>query len=197
MLKSIDLDENNNRIWIPLKDNIYNDERDDANASVETDCTTLAMTWANYTTSRYGLFPYCSQPFSLEGGIRTLFYFGLVQERNADGSAGETTYPYLSSTRELPDGAVALDWSNVFKYQSTDGNDYGIENFWYSKWIAYMKYPEVKTQAFNLPLHELVNYKWTDIILINNIPHLIESFIEKLSQKNFIQAKLKRLYILE
>src|SRR5947199_4108031 len=58
-----------------------------------------------------------------------------------------------------------------------------------------MQYAEVKTQVFNLPLYELANYKWTDKILINNIPHLIVSFIEKLSQNNFIQAKLKRLYI--
>jgi hypothetical protein len=160
------------------------------------------MTWSQYTgggvsasIKYWGLFPYCSQPFSLEGGIRTLFYFGLVQERLADGTPGQTTYPYLSATRKLPDGTNAQGWSNVFKAKETDGKNYGIEEYWYKKWIQYMQYAEVKTQVLNLPLYELANYKWTDKILINNIPHLIVSYIEKLSQKNYVQATLKRLYI--
>jgi len=196
------VDENNNRAWAPVKDNIYSDEIENSNSSVETDCTTLAMTWSQYTgggvsasVKYWGLFPYCSQPFSLEGGIRTLFYYGMVKERMADGSEGQATYPYLSSTRSLPDGTKANGWSNVFKAPEIDGSEHGIEEYWFKKWIQYMQYAEVKTQVFNLPLYELANYKWTDKILINNIPHLIVSFIEKLSQNNFIQAKLKRLYI--
>ncbi len=193
----IDLDESNNRIWVPLKDNIYNDEPTGANAGVETDCSTLPMQWVQYTrdsnTQYWGLFPYCAQSRFADSGIRTLFYHGMVNEVKADGTTGLTTYPYLSSSRQGPDGTNLTEWSNVFKHVAADGIDSGIESFWYSKWISYMKYAEVKTQNFTLPLHVLVNYKWNDVILLNNIPHLIISFIEKLSQKGFIQAKLKRL----
>lgn len=182
------------RFWKPVKDNIYNDEPEGATDSFETDCTTLAMAWNKYTTDKWGLFPYCSQPFNQEAGIRTLFYYGLIKERLVDGTEGEATYPYLSSTRFLPDGSAALSWSNVFKAPGSDGHEYGIEQYWFAKWVAYMKLAEIKTQNFNLPLVELVNFKWNDLILINNIPHLVVSYIEKLSQQNFIQAKLKRLY---
>jgi len=196
------VNENNVRAWAPVKDNIYSDDKENATGTVETDCTTLATTWSQYTgggvsaaIKYYGLFPYCAQPFSLEGGIRTLFYHGLVQESLADGTPGQTTYPFMSATRSLQDGSKSTGWSNVFKAPETDGKEYGIEEYWYKKWLQYMQYAEVKTQVFNLPLTELANYRWTDRILINNIPHLIVSFIEKLAQNNFIQAKIKRLYI--
>lgn len=193
----IDLDPTTNqRIWVVLADNIYDEDITGATETFETKVSTLPMYRTKYRTSGgidyYGLFAFCKQSRNKEWGLRTLVYHGLVYEVKADGTHGPKQYPYLSSIRVLPDGTEHMNWSNVLRH--IHGNDdYGIIEYWFQSWMDLVGLIETDDQRLFLPIHVLYNFRWDDIINIFNVPYLVKSYIEPRAYPGYIQAKLQRL----
>ncbi len=211
------------RIWTVFADNIYDDQNgvpDDTDTTgiqdasgnespslpsatintIETACSTLPVYKTLYSTFEstdlYGWFPFCEQNYNTNWDIRTLLYHGKVNSLNADGTTNSTyKYPFGSSTICLPDGTNDLGWSNVFTHPTADGTqDYGIVKYWWSRWLNMINGQENNiTRRFYLPLTELINFKWDDIILVNNVPYLISSFIDYPDYKGYIDATMQKV----
>jgi hypothetical protein len=181
------------REWIYYADGIYGLEPDNANETFETDASTLAMSWSENGT--YGaLVPIAKIPMDKPYGIRTLLWHGLVSTVDNTGAATGVLYPYVSALAVLPDGNIALPWSNVYEHEST-GIDYGIVNQLWSNFTAAITSAREIQRDIYLPLHELINLDWNDVINIRNIPHLIKSFVEPLPYKGFIRATMQKCEI--
>jgi hypothetical protein len=181
------------RVWSVLSDNIYDEDPGNATDSFETECAPLPISYSNYSGNYYGLFSICNQNVFDAWGIRTIIYHGMVKQVDANGNAGPADYPYGSCTHISPAGDSVLAWSNVYKHYYS-GVDHGLINYWWSKWMKMNSSNENEVKiTFNLPLHELDNFRWDEIILVHNVPYLVKSYIEPLNYKGSILATLQRV----
>lgn len=178
--------------WVDYGDNIYDEDNDQATDTIETIVSTLPIVEAMFENGFRGFVPIVDQPKKTSWGIRTVLYHGMVKQINNLGQGIDFTYPYASSTHLPPTSKPALPWSNVWKH-SNGLQDFGIIEYWGKRWINMIASTEVITRNLYLPLHELINYKWNDVILLHNIPYLIKSYIEPLNYKGFIQATLQKV----
>lgn len=189
----------NEREWVKHFDNIYDEELADATDIIETKCTTLPMELSEYREDAsgikyYGYFPTCSIPRNKEFGIRTLIYHGMVKELKADGTEGTQFYPLASSLAVIPNGTVQTAWSNVYKHDNAP-NKYGIIDYWFKEWLRVLKVSNSIQVDLHLPLFELMNLKWDDIINIRNQPYLMKKYIEPRPYKGMIRATLQPLLL--
>jgi len=198
---TIDLDGNNNRIWVPIGDNIYDAETPDNTETVESKVTTLAMyrkvnrsiVDGTNITDYYQFLPTCEVNPTKDWGIRTLLYLGMAYEEEADGTPTSNQYPQLSSIRCLHDGTDVAMFSNVFNHVNPNTNiDLGIIPYWFKKWTDVAAVSEVNEQKIYLPLHLLREILWNDLVCLFNIPYFIRSYIEPRPYLGYIQAKLQR-----
>jgi len=104
------------------------------------------------------------------------------------------TYPHASPVAQLPDGSSAGDWSNVYKHSDGTTED-GIIKFWWEEWLRYIQVPQQVEQELHLPLHELAQLKWDDIINIRNQPFLIKSYIQPIPYNGMIKSTLQPLLL--
>lgn len=108
--------------------------------------------------------------------LHFLFYRGVRNMAN-DG----TVIPL--GTNDVRVDASALDHS----FAHTDGNwslyfdqgIYGLNNFWNS-WLKILGNNETLVGTMNMPLHEYLQLKWTDVLLINNTPYILQKIKELL-----------------
>ncbi|MCK9402911.1 MAG: hypothetical protein M0Q26_05900 [Chitinophagaceae bacterium] len=189
----------NNRVWEKFADNIYDEDVKNNTDTVETNCTTLPTVVTYYRRSAtgveyYGLFARCMQPRNKEWGIRNLIYHGMVSEVKADGTVGDNIYPYAGSTVVQPNGTVANGWSNVFKHKNGQ-TDYGLIAYWFTNWLNINRVNTPVEKKLYLPLHELENLEWDDVINILNQPFLIQKYIDPIPYRGFIQATLLPLLL--
>ncbi|HRH60458.1 MAG TPA: hypothetical protein PL045_07800, partial [Chitinophagaceae bacterium] len=184
------------RQWVVFADNIYDAEEDNATDTFETKCTTLPYYKTLYRTDTddfYASFLFCKQSRNEAFGLRTFFYHGLIYERKADGTAGSRQYPYCSSTCVQPGGTVALAWSNVYKHNN-GSTTYGIIEYWWRSWLNLLNTNEdAVKKRFNLPLHELIRFKWDDIILDKNVQYIVKQMTEPLPYRGFVECIMHRL----
>jgi hypothetical protein len=80
----------------------------------------------------------------------------------------------------------------VWKHKN-GSTDFGIIPYWWQKFIDITANTEEVTLRFYLPLYELLNYKWDDIILVNNIQYIAKSFTRPRPYTGFIQMKLQKI----
>lgn len=192
--------------WQLFADNIYDFEPDGHNEDISTDISTMPVYKTlfrnNGASDLFILLPLCEQEGNWEGkdgefkpwGVRLLFYRGKVFEGNPLGNAGTVKYPYLTSicftiTQTEPD----LDWSNVFVHQSPDGVNKGIIDYWWKETLEFRKNSEVNTVALYLPRTELANFKWSDVILLKNIPYVAQKITEVIPYDSSVKADLRRI----
>lgn len=180
------------REWVYYGDNIFNQEPDDSNETIETDCSTLPMVWSEGTHG--ALVPIAKQPMDKNWGMRDLLWHGVVNVMDDPTTVGTDTYPMVSSLANRPDGNIMLPWSNVYSHE-WDGDDYGIVNKLWSNFTEAIASPRDIQRDLFLPLHVLVNLRWNDVINIRNIPYLIKSYLEPLPYKGFIRATLQKCEI--
>jgi hypothetical protein len=191
--------------WDVFADGIYNYEPAGNNSSFETEASTMpvykTLYRSNGVTDYYALFPLCEQEGNWEGkagdfkpwGVRLLFHRGLVFEANPLGNIGTEKYPYLTSiiftiTQTEPD----LEWSNVWIHRCDD-IEKGIINYWFKPTLKYLEQSEVASGILLLPRTELVNYKWSDVILLKNIPHVGQKLTEIIPYGGTVKAELRRI----
>lgn len=188
----------NQRKWAVFADNIYDSENENPTTTFDTKISTLPVYNTKYRTAAgidyYGLFAYCKQSRNKDWGLRTLIYHGMVNEVLVDGTVGLKQYPYLSSIRVLPDGTEIMSWSNVYHHKN-GAADYGIIEYWLQAWINLIGLGELDDQRIYLPIHELADFQWDDIINIFNVPYFVFSFLEPRSYQGFIQAKLQKIQL--
>lgn len=200
---TIDLNQNNQREWYPVGDNIFDAEIPDNTETVESKVSTFPMfkrihrqtgepnNYVNYYVS----VPVTNQNPNGEWGIRTLLWLGMAYEFDKDSVNTAYRYPQLSSIRCLYDGTEIAAFSNVFNHLNPANNiDLGIIPYWFKKWTDISTTSEINEQKLFLPLNELRNLNWTDIIELFNVPYFIKSYIEPRPYNNFIQAKLQRVF---
>ena len=191
--------------WDIFADNIYDYKPAGSNTEIATVASTMPVYKTLYRdtgiTEYYGLFPLCSQEGNWEGkqgdfvpwGLRTLFHRGMVWEALDNGTTGAQKYPYLTSiaftiTQEEPD----LDWSNVYVHDFT-GINLGIINYWWKDTLKYIQQTDIITLDLYLPRTELVNFRWSDVIILRNIPYAVQKITESIPYPNFITAELRRI----
>jgi hypothetical protein len=192
--------------WQLYADNIYNFEPVGNNTEFHTVASTMPVYKTLFRTSDlmvefFILVPYCRQEGNWEGkegdfipwGLRLLFHRGRVYEANPDGNIGTIQYPYLTSicftpTQEEPD----LAWSNVYQH-TFEGDDKGIVAYWWRATLNFLKQSDVITGDLNLPRQELMDYKWSDIILLRNIPYIGEKIDEVIPYGLVVRAQLRRI----
>lgn len=191
--------------WLIFADNIYDYEPEGSNEEFSTIASTMPVYKRLYrdtgVTQYYGYFPLCSQEGNWEGkfgdfipwGLRFLFHRGLVWEANPLGNIGAIKYPYLTSTcftitQEEPD----LEWSNVYKHEF-GGADKGIIKKWWNDSLKYLTESDVQTGILYLPRQELLNFVWSDIILLRNVPYVIQKITETIPYPNYIEAEVRRI----
>lgn len=195
----IEVDNTLTRVWVKHADNIYNEEPKDYTDNISTGFSTLPIQLSLYRETIagvkfYGYFPLCKQPRNKEWGLRGLFYHGMVTELNAAGAVGSLTYPYASPVAQLPNGDLAADWSNVYKHSNGTIED-GIIKYWWSEWLRYIQVPQEVEQELFIPLWELSQLKWDDIINIRNQPYLIKKYIQPIPYNGMIKATLQPLLL--
>lgn len=195
----VDVDPDGNRVWVKHADNLYNYEPKDYTDQIETGLSTIPGQLSVYRETvtgdkYYGIFPICKQPRNKEWGLRSIFYHGMVVEKNEAGVPGTMSYPYASAVGQLPDGTASTAWSNVYKHSDGTTED-GIIKFWWEDWLRYIQVPHQIEQDLNLPLFELSQLKWDDIINIKNQPFLIKSYIQPIPYFGMIKAKLQPLLL--
>jgi hypothetical protein len=191
--------------WALFADNIYNYEPAGSNTEFSTVASTMPVYKTLYRnsglTDYYGLFPFCQQEGNWEGksgefvpwGLRLLFHRGLVYEANPAGAHGPNKYPYLTSiaftiTQEEPD----LEWSNVYVHDF-EGEDLGIIKKWWKDSMKYLAQSDVISGLLSLPRKELLNFAWSDIILLRNVPYIVQKMIEVIPYGNTVQAQMRRI----
>jgi hypothetical protein len=187
------------RIWVKHSDNIYNEEPDNYTDEINTSMSTMPTQRSLYRETIaglkfYGYFPICKQPRNKEWGLRALFYHGQVVEQKLDFSAGTMSYPYAAAVAQLPGGSSGVEWSNVYKHSNGTTED-GIIKYWWSEWLRFIQVAQSVEQDFNLPLHELAQLKWDDIINIRNQPYLIKKYIMPIPYYGMIKATLQPLLL--
>ena len=210
---------NNTRAWVPYVDNVYNLQPPNNTESIDTTVTTLPVYWTqyrtNYTTNvlYYGYFPVCQQSRYQNWGIRTMLFVGMVTESYIETASGPLTtsiaagssaytsvitpgtfqYPLLSCCRN--NGVTdILPWSNTYTHPNpADGNDYGIVAYWFQPWLDAIGLTNVYEQNIYLPKHILKLLTYDTILMIKNIPYLIQTYTEPIPYKGFILAKLIRV----
>lgn len=191
--------------WDIFADNIYDYEPDGHNTDITTEASTMPVYKTLYrnngATDYYGFFPLCEQEGNWEGkdgefkpwGVRLLFHRGLVFEANVLGNAGTQKYPYLTSICFTPTQTEAdLEWSNVYVHR-VDDVDKGIINYWWTETLDYLQQSEVATTVLMLPRTELVNLKWSDVLLLKNIPYVAQKFVEVIPYNGTVKADLRRI----
>jgi hypothetical protein len=198
-------DTSNTYSWEIYADNIYDYEPAGSNDTFTTGASTMPVYKSLYRTNGlvdfYGLFPLCKQEGNWQGkagefvpwGIRILFHRGLVWEADINNIRGAIQYPYLTSicftiTQEEPD----LDWSDVYVH-SFDGVDKGLIRYWWRDTLAYLKMPEVTTGVLYLPRKELVDFRWSDVILLKNIPYAVQKMPDVFPYRGMVQVSLRRI----
>lgn len=191
--------------WALYGDNIYDYEPTGSTEEITTVASTMPVYKRLYRddtiTQFYGLFPLCEQEGNWEGkegefvpwGLRLLFHRGLVWEATLAGAKGDVKYPYLTSicftiTQEEPD----LEWSNVYKHEFEDV-DKGIINFWWKDTLKYLAQSDVISGTLNLPRQELLNFVWSDVILLRNIPYIAQKMTEVIPYSETVKAELRRI----
>jgi hypothetical protein len=192
--------------WDIFGDGIYNFEPNGNNQSFETEISTMPVYNTLYrsqgVTDYYGLFPLCEQEGNWEGkkgdfkpwGVRLLFHRGKVWEANPLGFQGVQKYPYLTSICFTPTQTEAdLEWSNVYVHTLIDNFEKGIIEFWWKPGLKYLQQSEVATGILYLPRTELVNLKWSDVILLKNIPYVGNKITEIIPYDGTVKAELRRV----
>ncbi|MEP7375541.1 MAG: hypothetical protein ABI675_19505 [Chitinophagaceae bacterium] len=190
--------------WAIYADNIYDYEPTGNNEDIATVASTMPMykrEYRNIGVPYYGLFPLCEQEGNWDGkegdfvswGLRLLFHRGLVWEANAGGTMGLIKYPYLtSSCFTITQDEADLVWSNVYR-QEFEGVDKGILNYWWKDTLKYLEQSDVITGILNLPRQELLNFSWSDVILLRNIPHIVQKFTEVIPYNKTVETELRRI----
>jgi hypothetical protein len=194
------------RTWSLFGDNIY-DYQPAKNFTTDS-YETIIGTMPSYrtqidvhgTTIYYGYFPYCNQDSSKEFGVRTLFFHGTVnctqQVNNGINVPSAYQYPLLSSLCSDNLGLPITAWSNVYTHVNPNTKkDWGIYQYWWKDFCDHTNVLEAETINLNLPLHELVNLKWTDRILFKNVPYFLQQVIEPIPYKGFLQAVRRRILL--
>lgn len=184
------------RSWEVFADNIYDADAENATDTYETEVSTLPMLKHPLETADYALLPLVNQLRKSSWGIRTLLYTGMQKQTDNVFSPHPTrVYPQATSLYAPAAGFPKLAWSNVLHHVNADefGKDYGLVEYWYKAWLEVIASPEVVTENFYLPYHEILQYQWTDIILVNNVPFFLRSFVETMGSKPYIQATLQKI----
>jgi hypothetical protein len=191
--------------WDVFADNIYDYDPDGANEEISTVASTMPVYKTLYrldgSVEFYGLFPLCEQEGNWEGkkgdfvswGLRLLFHRGKVWEATALGLQGDIRYPYLTSIcftiTQVEDD---LEWSNVYIHQF-EGVDKGIIRKWFHDTLRFLQQSDVGTSKLNLPRHELMNFNWSDVILLKNIPYIMQKITEVIPYDNTVDAEMRRI----
>lgn len=196
------LDDTSNRYeWKIFADNIYSEEPEGATDTIATTISTLPVYLTKYRTvgptDYYAVFPMIKQEKGKPFGYRTLIYHGMVKELTEDLAAGVISYPYASSIRQQPGNFASLTWSNVYRHKEFGGTvfekDFGIIQYWWQDFLHILQQGEDDVFKLWLPLHELLQFRWSDRILIQNLPYLVKSIIEPVPYLGFVQATLRRI----
>ena len=192
-----ELDETNNPVWVFHGDNIFDLEKEDANNTISTTVSTTPMVNTVYRsnggTDYSGLFPAIKHEANKDFGYRLLFY--QLKQAESPVSEGYSTkhYPHLSSLYSVPNSYGPREWSNVWKHNMNGDLEKGIEAYWFSNWAQLRSKNESITWGFYLPQHELLNFEWDDVILVDNIPYIVKSITEQLPYKDYVEAVLHRI----
>ncbi len=178
--------------WGTYADNIYDEAPENATDTFETKVTPLPCTKAGMENGHFGLIPIVSHEKRTPWGIRAAFWHGMVKQVDGNFAPLSIYYPCALSTNTPPGLTPKLTWSNVYKHDNFE-KDYGIMQYWASRWMKMIAPVDKITREINLPLHELMQFKWDDLIIIHNLPYVVKSFVEPVSYKNKIQAVLQRV----
>lgn len=191
--------------WALFADNIYDYEPDGANTDISTSASTMPIYKRLYrnngATDYYAYFPLCEQEGNWEGkkgefvpwGLRLLFHRGRVYEANPAGNIGTVQYPYLTSICfTITQHEADLEWSNVYIHDF-DGVDKGIIFKWWKDTLRYLAQADVISGTLYLPRQELLNFSWSDIILLRNVPYIMQKISEVIPYPNGVTVEARRI----
>ncbi len=191
--------------WALFADNIYDYDPEGSNEEISTVASTMPVYKRffrnNGVTDYYGFFPLCQQEGNWEGkngefvpwGLRLLFHRGRVWEANPAGNQGTLKYPYLTSIcTTITQVEDDLEWSNVYRHEF-DGIDKGIIKYWFNETMRYLAQSDVITGTLILPRQELMEFVWSDIILMRNIPYVMQKITEVIPYPNTVRVEARRI----
>jgi hypothetical protein len=191
--------------WAFFADNIFNYEPAEYNEEFTTMASTMGMVKRLYrnngVTDYYALLPICEQEGNWEGkagefvpwGLRLLFHRGLVYEANPANEIGTVQYPYLTSIAfTITQHEADLEWSNVYTHEY-DGLDLGIIRKWWKDTLKYLVQSDIITGTLYLPRQELLNFSWSDIILLRNVPYILQKITEVIPYKDAVLVEARRI----
>lgn len=193
----IQLNDTTNQFeWVYFADNIFNEEPENNTDTIATDISTLPNALSEYRVASsityYGVFPIMKQDANKAYSYRTFFYHGLVTETKEDGTAGPNSYPFASANYLLPASTPSTAWSNVYK-QAFNGADTGIITYWWKDFLDIVNNGEDVETTLHLSLVQLQQLSFNKILLIQQIPYILVSYLQPMPYKGFIVAQLKRL----
>jgi hypothetical protein len=199
----VKLNEDSNEFeWMYYADNIYDLEPDGATDTISSSISTLPIQFTKYRSvgpgdDRYCYFPVMEQEATKAIGYRLLFFFGLNYELKDNKGAGDLLIPYSSSIREESFGSTPLAWSNVFRHPLFSGSpveeDYGIVPYWFQKYLDTMVRGEDTAFDLRLPVTELMNFSWDDVIIINQLGYMVMQLTQPTPYRGKLRATLKRI----
>lgn len=120
-------------------------------------------------------------------GIHLAFYFGLRPNKDGD------PYPFASHHIYDSQGYTLAAWSLAFKGQKTDGTQIGLYDLNWKPFLDMLSKPEEVEHTLYLPVHEYLNLKFSDRIVVDGVMLFIKQIKEAIPYKGSVTCTSIRL----
>jgi hypothetical protein len=190
--------DNLDETTVAVRDQV-NDKYDPGNATdfIESNITAFPMYEARFMKyEEYGgpvrrpptaKFPFCSIEGSWHGKdgepVDWKMHFAFYRGRKNSTSDG-IVIPLGTNDVKIFGSVLANNFVQVDGSWSLYFSEgiYGLNNFW-NAWLKVLGNNETLQGTMNMPLHEYLQLRWTDVLLINNTPYVIQKIKELLPYK--------------
>lgn len=181
--------------WQFYAHNIGDYSPENKDTTIESDISTMPTVLHQWRGSDKILLPTCLQPgnfFKSKNGtqdfaVRFLFYHGMFPD------TGGISYPFASCINQAISGTPTGAWVLPYRHEFGAVND-GTYDYWWKAWLKLLSIQDMRTFTLALPVNELRNFSFSDIIFIHNVFFIVQSAKETLPYKDLIEMKMKRIY---
>lgn len=103
--------------------------------------------------------------------------------------ATNSIWNYNSSSPQSSASQVG-NWALSYKIP---GSNYGLIDYWWSKWLPALEMNEKIKGRLYLKFHEYIQFDWNDVLMINNTLYLVKKINETLPYPGYIDIEAMRI----
>lgn len=201
-------DESNNHAWERIGENNFDFSNSDQSTSIPTCCLipgsnieplyeiTLGGLGGTLKKNidRDVVYPVVDlMPEAQEVETFYICYQQGLQPSMNDNGLPEILFPMGGAGCHDLHGGLIRSMALSFEYKGNDGQERGIYSVMWQYFLDYMRNREEVTIPINFTVTDLINFKYTDTILIRNVEYFIKNPHFSLPIKGFTSAELVRI----